>query len=211
VSTLAQLRDLVELDLDDAGNAVWTTDEIDRGIGRALSEYSHVNPAQAVGTIALTEDGREVSLTSLTGLISVVRVWWPYTAGDPEYPPEWVRWQTWAGTLYIVSGSEPQSGDVVRVYYHKEQTVDGLAGEDATSVPSPDEEVILLGAGGYCALAKGRGAVGEVGVSEDTPEHWLRWSTGRLDAFNEALWRVRAREVRRLDKRAPLWREGWEA
>lgn len=77
MSTLAQLRDLVELDLDDAGNATWSTDDIDRGIEKALRDYSQVNAQQAVGTVTLAADGREVSISTLTGLTRVVKVWFP--------------------------------------------------------------------------------------------------------------------------------------
>lgn len=44
---LATMRDNVEADLDDAGNAIWSTDEIDRAITRVLVEYSKVSPLRA--------------------------------------------------------------------------------------------------------------------------------------------------------------------
>ncbi len=56
---LATMRDNVEADLDDAGNAIWSTDEIDRAITRALVEYSRVNPLRAVTTIDVTSETRE--------------------------------------------------------------------------------------------------------------------------------------------------------
>ena len=135
MTALADLRDLVELDLDDSSNAVFSTGDVDRGIERALRDYSVVNPQRVVGTITLAADGREVSLSTLTGLTQVARVWYPYTSTDPEDPPEWRRWERWSSTLYILDGDEPASGEVVRVYYHKQHTIDGLNSESTTTVP----------------------------------------------------------------------------
>jgi hypothetical protein len=210
MSDLAAMRDLLEGDLDDAGNAVWSTDQIDRAIAKALNDYSRVNPSQAVDTISLTADGREIDVSSLSGLIRIVRVWWPYTASDPEYPPQWVRWAKWGDALSIISDEEPQSGDVVRVFYHRAREIEDLGGAAATTVPAEDEEVVVRGAAAYCALQKGRGAVGEAGVSTETPEHWLKWGMAQMELFRESLREVRRRYLAGVDKRVPLWREGWE-
>ena len=209
MSTLAELRDLVELDLDDSGNAIWSTDDVDRAIKRALVQYSEVNPQQIVATIVLAADGREISLATLTGLTRVVKVWYPYTSTAPEDPPSWVRWETWAGTLYVASGAEPANGDTVRVYYHKPQTIEGLDAAAATTVAAQDEEVVVLGAGAYPALQEGRSAVGAAGVSTHTPEHWMKWGLNRMDAFYDALRAVRTRELRKVDKRVPMHEAGW--
>ena len=209
MSDLAALRDLVEMDLDDAGNATWTTGEVDRSIKRALVEYSRVSPQRVVGSLLLAADGREISVSTLTGLTGVVRVWHPYTALNPEDPPEWRRWELWGTTLYILDGAEPASGESVRVYYHKGHTIDDLDAATSTTVPVDDEEVIVLGAGAYAAMQKARGSVGAAGVSTETPEHWLRWAVARMDGFATALSGVRWRELRRIDKRVPLHGGGW--
>ena len=210
MSTLSELRELVEQDLDDAGNAVWATAEIDRAIERALSGYSRARPQEAVGTIALAAAGREVSLSTLTGLTKVVRVWYPYTSTAPEDPPEWRQWELWGGTLYVLDGGEPASGDVVRVYYHKAQTIEDLNSATETTVPAEQEEVVVGGAAGYAAMEKARGSVGEAGVSTETPEHWLEWATGRLDSFNVQLTEIRRQILLGIDKRVPIQRAGWD-
>jgi hypothetical protein len=210
MSDLATLRDNVELDLDDSSNEVFSTGDVDRGIAKALNDYSAVNPEKAVGTITLSADGREISISSLSGLIRVTKVWFPYDSADADHPPNWVEWSLWGSTLYIGSGDEPQSGEVVRVFYHKLHTINGLDGETATTVPTEDLEVVCTGAAAYCCLQKSRGAVGEAGVSTETPEHWMNIALQLLDDFNEALRRVRQRELLRIDKRVPLEEEGWQ-
>jgi hypothetical protein len=210
MSTLAELRDLVERDLDDTGNAVWGTEDIERAIERAVEDYSQVNPQESVDTVELSADGREIDISSVTDLLRLVRVWCPYTAADPEDPPEWREWQLWGTTLTILDGDEPADGDVVRLFYHAAHEVEDLNGASATTVPAADESVIVAGAGAYAALQMGRSAVGQAGVSTETPEHWLKWAMGRLDDFNERLGAIRKRELRKVDKRVPVDREGWD-
>jgi hypothetical protein len=209
MSTLAELRDLVEQDLDDAGNAVWSTGDIDRAIERALSEYSQVNPQQAVDTIELSGDGREIDVSSITDLQRLVRVWYPYTSTDPEDPAEWRRWELWGTTLTILDGDEPASGEVVRLFYHAAQEIEDLNSATATTVPGGDEEIVVLGAGAFAALQMARSAVGAAGVSTETPEHWRAWAKGRMEEFNAWLTFVRGRELRKVMKLVPVDRAGW--
>jgi hypothetical protein len=209
MSDLAALRDLVEADLDDSANDTWTTAEIDRAIQRALSDYSHVRPQEITASLtALAAAGREISLSTLTALIRVVRIWAPYTAADPEDPPKWRRFEYYGTTLYILDGDEPAIGDVVRVYYTKPQTIKDLASAAATTVAIEDEELIVLGGGAYAAMQKARSSVVAAGISTDTPKHWLSWGSDRMAQFVEALRKVKATETLKLDKRVPT--DGWK-
>lgn len=205
---LTTMRDNVEQDLDDAGNAVWTAMEIDRAITRALNEYSKANPQHAVTTIAVTSETREFDLSSISGLLRAAKVWWPYTASDAEYPPSWVRFRGWAKRLYLETDNAPQNGDTLRLYYLKKQTIDGLEGATVTSVAGDDEELVILGAAAYAALQKGRKAVGSVGVSESTPEHWRAWGNERLAEFKAGLDFVRHRGAGEDDPRVGTWEIG---
>lgn len=202
---LAAMRDNVERDLDDAGNAIWSTDEIDRAISRALVEYSKVSPLRAVTTINVTSETREFDLSGVSGLLRVAMVWWPYTAAEPEHPPRWVKFRAWEDTLYLLTEDEPQPSDLIRLYYLKKQAVEGLEGATATTVPADDEEVIILGATAYAALEKARKAIGTVGVSEETPEHWRKWGNERLLEFKAGLDFVRDRGTIAEDARVGPW------
>jgi hypothetical protein len=124
---LATLRDRVELALQDASNAIWSTDDIDEAIRLALGAYTKVNPHRRIDTITLTADGREIDISGLTALLRVERVWWDYDAADPRHPPRWRDFEVWPGDiLYINDAGEPQSGDVVRVWHTTPQTLAGL-------------------------------------------------------------------------------------
>lgn len=208
--TFSEFETAVRSDLNDAGEATWTDAEIARAIRKALFAYSHVKPAEAIGTIALQDDGREISLSTLTGLIDVHRVWWPYEADKPGYPPRWVRFQLWDdnATLFIDEKSEPQSGDVVRVFYTKLHTINGLDGENVTTVPTEDEELIILGATAYAAIQKTRKVIDQINVSERTPARWSQWGMRRLSEFRRALARLASDMKHDYDARVAV---DWEA
>lgn len=157
-ATLSTLRDRVENLLLDTSNTVWATGILDEAISLALEEYSRARPLVAVGTVTPTADTREVSVSSLTGLVNVIRVWWPYTSSNPEYPPSWVTWSVfWNGgtpTLFI-DGVVPDGTLVARVFYEKLHTLNGLAGAGATTYPATDDGILVLGAAGYACLTRG--------------------------------------------------------
>ena len=89
-STLAQLEARTLALLYDAAAAVFSTATVDECLRQALHEYSRAAPLTEETTIILPADGREIALSSITGLVNVHDVWWPYdsTAGVAEtWPP----------------------------------------------------------------------------------------------------------------------------
>src|SRR3989304_9242805 len=126
MSTLAEVRDRVELMLQDTGNAIFATSLIDESIQQALDQYNMVNPQGKETVITLPGDGREIALDSITGLTKVTEVWWAYdsTASAETWPPNRVKgWRLWwddaRPVLFLdtIDQSEPQTEDEVRVWY----------------------------------------------------------------------------------------------
>jgi hypothetical protein len=145
--TLATLRDRVELMLQDSSNARWATADLDEAIQEAVWQYSRQQPNAAIGTITLAAAGREVSLTTLTGLIRVLQVWWDYDSGTPDHPPHFRQFEVWPGSLlYINDPTQPAKDDVVRVWYTKVHTLKDLASAAATTIPADDITYIIIGA-----------------------------------------------------------------
>lgn len=157
-ATLTTLRDRVEAFLVDSTNAVWTTGTLDESIQQALDEYNLWRPQRVIGTLTLATAAREQALSSLTGLTGVDRVWFPYTASDPEYPPNWILFDVFqnaeAFTLFIKSDDDPAVGDVARIYYRKLQTLNGLQGALVTTFPLNDESLLVVGAAGFACLSR---------------------------------------------------------
>lgn len=207
MSNLSTLRDNAESDLKDASNEVWSTDEIDRGITRALREYNEKNPEIEITTLTLSADGREVDISSISGYIDVLKVWYDYDSSDPEYPPKFVDFEVWPGDILFVDyEDEPESGDVLRIWYTKARTIDGLAGASATTVPLQDEEAIVLGATAYCALSESIDSMGEVTVHPGDMTSFELWGYNRLKQFRSRLLAIQQRETRKLDKRVGPWK-----
>lgn len=203
--TLAVLRDLVETDLRDSGNWQWSTVEIDRGIRQALYRYSEVRPQEVIGTLTAAAS-REYSLATLTDLVDVQRVWFPYDSTDPSYPPTWVDFELWDDNtnLYLLVEDEPAVGDdPLRVFYTKLHTVNGLDSATASTYFAGDEEVLIAGASAFAALARSR-AVAEGGLESALVGQVVRWGDGRMKDFERELERVARKVTRHFDSRVAV-------
>ena len=186
---IAAFRTAILADLDDAGLATWSNTEIDRAVRRALYAYSEVKPVEVIGTITLAAAGREISLTTLTGLIDVQKVWPNYDSASPRYPPPFAKFELWDDktTLFIDEATEPQAGETVRVFYTQLHTIEDLDTETATTVPVEDEELIILGACGYAAQIKSRSAITQINPADTSPAQWSQWSNRRLNELRRKL------------------------
>jgi len=176
-ATLTTLRDRVEAHLQDSGNTRWSTDDLDEAIRQALEQYSRQNPNTAIGSIALTANGREISLASLTGLLRVEKVWWDYDSSTPGYPPNWRQFQVWPGSiLYVDDPSEPQNGDVVRVWYTKKHTLNALDSATATTIPDEDISYLVMGAAHFAALSRAVELSESMTTDHDVVKRLTEWA-----------------------------------
>ena len=206
VKTLAELRDLVEADLTDAGNATWSTAEIDRGIRRALFRYSEVRPQQVIASLDAAAS-REYSLATLTGLVDVQRVWFPYDSTDPVHHPKFIEFELWDDktVLYLDVADCPAVGDdPLRVFYTKAHTLNGLDSAASSTYYVEDEEVLVLGATAFAAVQRTRYVVDTVNPSVETPGNWKAWGTARMREFESELERVGRKVSRHFDSRVSV-------
>jgi len=197
-TTLATLRDRVEATLQDATNATWSTDDIDEGIRQALQQYTLTNPHRAIGTIALSADGREIDISSLTGLINVERVWWDYDSTDPRHPPRWRNFEIWPGSLlYVNDTDEPQNGDTVRVWYTLPHTLNGLDSETTTTLPPADDSLVVTGAAANAALFRSAEISEVFTVDGWSPKRLREWGLLKMEDFEDGLRALARREASR--------------
>jgi len=215
-TTLALLRDRVEQILADSGNAIWSTDDVDEAIRRALHEYSKVRPYQKIGTLTLTSDGRELDASTLTGILGVARLWCDYTTSDPEYPPNERSFEYWpdSTTIYVTGDYEPQNGDVARVFYWVQQTLNGLDSETVTTFPVDDESIIAGGAAGYAATSRAVDLAEQVTLDRLTAQQIRAWGLAQLQRFRAELKGVASAEALRTDARSEVdkldtWEGDW--
>jgi len=167
----------------------YAQDDIDEAIRLALHRYSEVDPDRAITTVTLSEDGREVDISSITDYLQVERVWWNYDSDDPGHPPDWRNFELWSGDiLWINDGGEPATGDVVRIWYTRLHSLNGLDGASATSFGDDVETLVVVGASGYAAQER---------VQEQSsrwvPRKLREWAEKRLQEFEAGLKRVASR------------------
>jgi hypothetical protein len=188
-ATLTTLRDRVELLLADSGNAIWSTSWLDEAIREALHEYSKTRPLRSVGTLVLSANGREIDVSSLSGLLGVSEIWIPYTSTDPEYPANVRPFQHWPDEekIYVTGDYEPASGDVVRVFYTQLQTLNGLDSATSTTFPADDESLIVTGAAGYAATSRAVDLAEKVTLDRLTAQQVRAWGLSKLQEFRAGL------------------------
>jgi len=163
MSTLAQLRTRIRVLLMDTGAAIWDNDTVDESLRRALDAYSQVVPLDMETVVTLPGDGWEIALNALTGLLSVIRVYWPYDSSadpDDQEANRARRWRLWWDDAQPVlelkteADEMPETDDEVRVWYTKRQTVQDLDSASATTIPTRHETGLILGAAAQAALSR---------------------------------------------------------
>ncbi|MGC8827981.1 MAG: hypothetical protein ACP5TV_13380, partial [Anaerolineae bacterium] len=141
---ISTLRALLALDLGDAGGETWTEEELERAVEKALGKYNLYLPLRQEATLTLEEDGRQVDLSALGGLLSVERVWFPYEEG--AWPPQWCPFECIRPALTLLTPTLPQAGQQFRLVYWAAHRIAGLSGAEETTLLAEDLELILMGA-----------------------------------------------------------------
>ncbi len=196
MTTIADIRARIRKDLYDTDNSRyrWPDTQIDRHIERALDELSLAIPQEKTASLATTPGSRELSLSSLTGLVNVEKV--EYPAGN--FPPEYVDFSRWSDTLTLNLEAAP-SGETAALFYTARHTLD----ESGTSLPGFLEDLVCMGAAAYAALEQGVFTIDRINTSEQVARDYEDWGRARLTAFNQLLYqygrvsRVRTRLLRR--------------
>jgi hypothetical protein len=193
---LSEMRTWVRRDLhdEDPANQRWTDDELDRHIERAVRELSLAIPLEAKATPTTSEGSRDISLASLSDLVAVEAVEYPVD----KYPPSYIPFSLWAGTLTLLVDATPPGDQSVNIYYGKMHTLDATT----STIPPRLEELVATGAVAYAALEWASFATNRINVGgQDVWRQYLTWGQERLAAFSRALAkhsRRNAVRVRRL-------------
>jgi hypothetical protein len=187
MSTLAQLEARVAARLVDTGNAVFALATIDEALRTALSDYSTALPLASETYLTLPAAGREIALDSLTGLIAVLDVWWPFDPDTEKWPPNMVAgfrvWWDDARPVLILaskSGNQPQANDNLRLWYTKPQTIANLDSAAITTVFPNHESALVTGAAGYAAASANIDQIGTVRVDPSEVPGLNQWAAQRL-------------------------------
>ncbi len=183
MTPLTDIRAEVQRDLRDETALVWTANEIDRAILRAVNEYSLYKPRPQLSTIATTPDSREVDISTLTDRIGVYKVEFPLSYDPPSYQ----RFHVFINTLYL-DGDDVGNGNNCKIAWGKLHTIDG----STNSIETQDHELVCLGAAAYAALAAGVAAVNTVNVGgQNVDRDYKTWGQDALRRFLAGCKRVK--------------------
>ena len=187
MSTLAQLETRIAARLVDAANAVYTLTTIDEALRTALSDYSTALPLASETYITLPGTGREIALNTLTGLIAVLDVWWPFDPDTEVWPPNMVAgfrvwWDDAQPVLLLASKSanQPKLNDNLRIWYTKPHTIANLDSAAVTTVFPNHESALVTGAAAYCSLSENMDQIGTIRVDPTEVPALQQWGAARL-------------------------------
>jgi len=162
---LPEMRARLRKDLhdEDPENYRWTDDELNRHIEHAVRELSLASPLECKATLTTTSGSRELSLSSLDGLVGIEAVEYPVG----RYPKSYVRFSQWADKLTLLIEKTPDGEEDVHVYYGALHTL----GQDSSTVPSMLDELVVMGASAYAAIEWSSYATNRVNVGggDSTP------------------------------------------
>lgn len=179
MSSLATLRAALRQDLHDGGSAIWTDAVLQRHIERALREYSMVSALEQKTTLATVSNSRNVDVSTLTPRIRIVAAEYP----TGEYPPAFVPFTLWAGTLTLDLEAAPSGTPNVNVYWHKVHVINGTV-----SFPATDDDIIVTGAAAYAALDVASFATNRVNTGgENVWGRYIEFGRQRLEQFQQML------------------------
>ena len=179
---LTAMRTLVRRDLkdEDSANYRWSDDEIDRSIQRAVDEFSKYIQAEQQTDIATVSGSRELSIASLSGLVSLDAVEFP----QEYWPKTFVSFSIYQTTLTMeVLGD----GTDATIYWRSVHTLSA----SVSTIPAQYESLIALGASGYAVLAWSQYGTNRQNIAGDTVDRdYLYWGKGREMEFQKEIKRI---------------------
>ncbi len=199
MTVLSDVRARVRQDLHDEDSSayLWTDAVLDRHIAHALADYSIDAPLEQKSTLTTTAGSRDISISTLADLVAVERVEWP----TGQFPPAFVGFSLWSSTLTLDTVSPPAGVENVNVYWTKKHTLSAVT----STIPTPHEDLVAMGAVGYAALDRETLAINKINLGGDVWGRYAALGKERLAAFRAELKRlgrnntVRARRLYSTD------------
>lgn len=150
---ITQYRTRILSLLGSTGPVSWPDTLLDEAVRQALDGFSLAAPVTRCDTLLVEEDGNDLDLSGLTGLVDLLSV---ETARDEREPFEgWNFYWDGATPRVLVESAEPiQPGNLLWVIYCTRHTIEGLDNGAVTTVDPRYESLLVRGAAGYAARAR---------------------------------------------------------
>jgi len=190
---LLDYRSQTRTELSDLNVTTWDDDILDQALRQGLADYNDAHPDEAIATLTFASAVRELNVSSLARLIEITRLWLPYTAADPEHPPQWrTGFELWPGSiLYIGDDPKPAANDVARIWYTRRTIIDGLDAATSTTVAAEHEPLLVTGAAAYAASARSREISEAINAENEAYRQTASFAFRKLNEFRAGLNRIR--------------------
>lgn len=205
-TTLAEFRSRVRIEMADTAISkgsvlVWDDESVDHALRQTLAEISNVRPSETDTVLVLIGDGTEIALNAIEGLRNVLNVHWPYNSllrlsqqENNEAISYTLRFDEDQPYLVIDEldddSHEPATGDEMRIWYTRNQTIDGLDSASATTLQYDLEHLVVMGAAGRVATQRSNELVNTEGSDMSAAIVIGTWGKGALTNFRSALARL---------------------
>lgn len=159
MSTLTSLAASVRQLLNDPLEKRFSADLLTCAIRQALQSFDLHLPQTLVATVTIASSGRSQTLTGITGCLYLLNLVSPAAPSQSRLEPEThFSYRVTAGvpSLHFHGEFIPQPGDVLEVHYAAANTIEGLDGAAATTLPAVSEPAFTAGAAAAaCSLRAG--------------------------------------------------------
>jgi hypothetical protein len=192
MATLTTMRVSVRRDLkdEDIANYRWTDNEIDRAIERAVLDYSLYCPLEQKTSIATVNLSTDVSLSTLSDLVDVVTVEHPVD----QVPSQYRSFRIWSGILIFLDGYTGDGSNCYVRWLKKHSIV-----TSSSTVPTPHEAVIALGASAFAISAQAQYQVNTANTGGGSVDNdYGLWADERFKQFYHTLSRISTHSNRKL-------------
>jgi len=178
VTSLADQRTALRVQLADVGSVEWTDAELNDAINQALKDLSRVVPRERTATIATTASSRDVTVT--TGYEDLIRI----TAVElptGNHPRTLRKFDFFAGILHFNDDPVPD-GSSLKLFYEAYHVINGTA-----SLPQMYDDVLLLGAAWKACAARAAGTANTVNTAGDlAPAAYAKAARAFRDEYGAA-------------------------
>lgn len=179
---IATMRALVQIDLHDETNDVWSNDEVDRAVQLAVQEFSRAIPDEDEHTSAAVAV-RDLNIAALTTRVVISAVEYP----TGNYPKTYVRFSVWGDTLSLLVDTAPDGSHDAEIFYGKMHDL-GVA---TSTIPVVHERLIAAGGAGFALQQWGVEGTNKTNVGgKDVARTYAELAGSKLTYFRLELRRL---------------------
>lgn len=190
-ATFSDIQNRITQVLEDPAGTRFSAGLLQEAVRLALATLDQRLPRVLTAEISPGEDGRELNLPAPANclyLISLSMNHGSHTHKEMEPEVEFsYQFEEGLLLLHFSGRRSPKSGDVLHLTYAASHRLQGLDGEEITTLPAAYESILVNGAAGHACLLRATLLTETYGTRPNEVSRLLQISRLRLDEFNRTL------------------------